>query len=60
MPRIRVRWKIKKKITDGIKPISAAAARAVGSLVNWPVVIAIARVTVWLLFDGNITSGIMN
>ena len=46
MPRIKVRWKIRKKITEGVIPTKAAAALAVGSLVYCPVVTAIASVTV--------------
>lgn len=56
-PRVRVRWKMRKKTTMGMTPRSAAALRAVGSLVYWPCMTDRPRGTVWLSLEISRTRG---
>lgn len=56
-PRVRVRWKMRKKTTMGMTPRRAAALRAVGSLVYWPCITDRPRGTVWLSLEISRTRG---
>lgn len=56
-PRIRVRWKMRKKISAGRIPARDAAASAVGSLVYCPLSAPSATETVWFAELGSSTSG---
>ena len=60
MPRVSVRWKIRKNRTVGASPSSEAAAVVVGSDVYWLFSVPIATETVWLSLAISSTSGNRN
>src|SRR5271166_5994237 len=60
MPRVSVRWKIRKNRTVGASPSSEAAAVVVGSDVYWLLSVPIATETVWLSLAMSSTSGNRN
>src|SRR6187551_528624 len=60
MPRVRVRWKIRKKSIAGRMPISADALVVVASIRRSPCSTPSATGTVWLSFETRKTSGRKN
>src|SRR5690606_5383961 len=60
MPRVRVRWKMRKKMSVGMMPSRADALVVVTSMSRSPCSTLIATGTVWLALDARNVSGMRN